>query len=165
MSLADTRWRQIFGLIGWIVVTFAASALGAIASVEAGAFYGQLQQPAWAPPAGFFAPVWTALYSMMAIAAWLVWRAGGFTAHRLALTLFLLQLGLNALWSWLFFAWRLGGLAFAEVLLLWSLILLVLVLFWRVRALAGVLLLPYLGWVSFAAILNLTLWRANPLLL
>jgi tryptophan-rich sensory protein len=98
----------------------------------------------------------------MAIAAWLVWRCGGIASNQKTLTLFLLQLTFNALWSWLFFAWKLGFSAFAEILLLWILILLTLVSFWRVRPLAGALLIPYLLWVSFAALLNYSLWQLNP---
>ena len=81
----------------------------------------------------------------------------------LPLGLFLVQLSLNALWSWLFFTWRLGGLAFSEILLLWLLILATAITFWRVRPIAGVLLVPYLCWVTFAGVLNFTLWRLNPL--
>lgn len=158
-----SRGQDVLGLVVWLLVTYAASAIGAVASVDAGAFYGQLQQPGWAPPAWLFGPVWTLLYTLMAVAAWLVWRSPG--EHRLLLGLFLAQLILNGLWSWLFFSWQLGGLAFAEILLLWALIAVVLVGFWRVRALAGALLVPYLLWVSFAALLNFTLWRQNPLLL
>ena len=148
---------------GWLGLTFAASAVGAIASVNASEFYGQLQQPSWAPPPWLFGPVWTLLYALMAIAAWLVWRAHGFRANSLPLGLFLVQLSLNALWSWLFFTWRLGGLAFSEILLLWLLILATAITFWRVRPIAGVLLVPYLCWVTFAGVLNFTLWRLNPL--
>ncbi|MEM6511985.1 MAG: TspO/MBR family protein [Pseudomonadota bacterium] len=159
------RGREIAGLLGWIVVSFAASAIGARASISASTFYAQLTQPAWAPPAWVFGPVWAVLFALMAIAAWLVWREGGFAAQRNALVMFLAQLALNVLWSWLFFAWQLGGIAFAEVLLLWAAILLTIVLFWRVKPLAGALLVPYLLWVSFASVLNLTLWLSNPALL
>ena len=109
--------------------------------------------------------MWTVLFTLMGLAAWLVWRSGGFGSHRGALTLFLLQLAFNALWSWLFFAWQLGGAAFADILLLWALILATLLAFWRVRPLAGVLLVPYLLWVSFAAFLNYAIWQLNPVLL
>jgi tryptophan-rich sensory protein len=160
-----TRQQQILGLISWFIVSFAVSALGAIASIEARSFYAGLVQPDWAPPGWLFGPVWTLLFALMAIAAWLVWRNGGFRANRAALTLFLVQLAFNALWSWLFFAWRLGGPAFADILLLWILILATLVAFWRVRPLAGALLIPYLLWVSFAAFLNYALWQLNPALL
>lgn len=158
----NRRKRDIIGLIAWLLVAYAASALGAIASVDAGAFYGQLVQPAWAPPAWLFGPVWTILYTMMGISAWLVWRLG---ANQLAFGLFFGQLALNGLWSWLFFSWRLGAVAFVEILLLWALILATLIAFARVRPLAGYLLAPYLLWVSFAAVLNLVLWQQNPSML
>ena len=154
--------NQILGLAGWFLVTFTAAAVGASASIEAKAFYDQLVQPAWAPPPGLFGPVWTLLYALMAITAWLVWRAVEFRSTAIVLGLFLLQLALNSLWSWLFFVWHLGGLAFVEVVLLWIVIVVTLVAFWRVRPLAGLLLVPYLLWVSFAAALNYTLWQLNP---
>ena len=152
----------MLGLVGWLVMSFAASAVGAVASIHAKAFYGQLAQPTWAPPSWLFGPVWTVLYALMAIAAWLVWQSGGFRANRIALSFFLAQLVLNALWSWLFFAWHLGGLAFADIVLLWVLIVATLVSFWRARPLAGTLLSPYLLWVSFASALNYSVWQLNP---
>ena len=157
-----SKQKQILGLVGWLVLSFAASAVGAVASIQAKSFYGQLAQPNWAPPPGIFGPVWTVLYALMGIAAWLVWRSGGFRLNRQALTLFLLQLALNALWSWLFFAWHRGVLALADILVLWILIVATLVAFWRVRPLAGALLIPYLLWVSFASVLNYSVWQLNP---
>ena len=158
----QSKQKQILGLIGWLVISFAASAVGAVASIQAKSFYSQLAQPTWAPPPSVFGPVWTALYALMAIAAWLIWRSGGFRTNRIAFSFFLGQLLLNALWSWLFFAWRLGGLAFADIVFLWFLIVATLVSFWRIRPLAGVLLIPYLLWVSFASALNYSLWQLNP---
>ncbi|MBU2677743.1 MAG: tryptophan-rich sensory protein [Gammaproteobacteria bacterium] len=157
--------KDVLGIAGWLVVTFAAAGIGARASIEAKSFYDQFVQPAWAPPPWLFGPVWTALYALMAIAAWLVWRSGGFRTHRVAFALFFVQLAVNALWSWLFFAWNLGALALVEVVLLWILIVATVRAFWRVRPVAGMLLIPYLLWVSFAAVLNFTLWRLNPQLL
>jgi translocator protein len=154
--------RQILALIGWLAVSFTAAAAGAVATSSAGAFYQQLSRPDWAPPASVFGPVWTVLYLLMGIAGWLVWRERGFVGARAALALFLVQLVLNGLWSWLFFAWQRGAWALGEVLLLWLAILATLVAFWRVRPLAGWLLLPYLAWVSFATALTYALWRANP---
>jgi tryptophan-rich sensory protein len=98
----------------------------------------------------------------MAVAAWLVWRIDGVHAARTALTLFAIQLAINALWSWLFFGWQQGALAFAGVLFLWALILATVIAFWRLRPLAGVLMIPYLIWVSFASVLNYVIWRLNP---
>jgi benzodiazapine receptor len=150
------------GLAGWLLVTFAAAALGGFASREAAAFYATLARPGWAPPGWLFAPVWSALYLLMAIAAWLVWKARGFRGARAALSLFLVQLAGNALWTWLFFAWRLGAAAFAEIVVLWLLIVATIVTFWRVRPVAGLLLVPYLLWVSFATALCWTVWKLNP---
>ena len=158
----SSKPKQVMGLIGWLVVSFIAAGLGAMASVNASAFYGQLAQPEWAPPAWVFGPAWTLLYALMGIAAWLVWRKGGFRANQAALTLFLVQLAINALWSWLFFAWHLGALAFADILLLWLLILATLLAFWRISRSAGALLVPYLLWVSFAAVLCFSVWQLNP---
>lgn len=160
----DTR-TQVLGLIGWLVVAFAASAIGAVASVRAASFYRELVQPGWAPPSSVFGPVWTTLYAMMGIAAWLVWREGGLRPNRRALTLFIVQLGFNALWSWLFFAWQQGAMAFADILLLWILVAATIVQFWRVSRLAGALLIPYLLWISFAAALNYSVWQLNPQIL
>jgi tryptophan-rich sensory protein len=154
--------RQALGLTGWIIVSFATSAVGAVASVQARSFYGQLTQPAWAPPGWLFGPAWTTLFTLMAIAAWLVWRSGGFRENRIALTLFLVQLSLNALWSWLFFAWNRGALAFVDIIVLWLFIVATLVSFWRANRLAGALLIPYVLWVSFAAALNYSVWQLNP---
>jgi tryptophan-rich sensory protein len=102
---------------------------------------------------------------MMSIAAWLVWRERGFQGARAALLLFLGQLAANALWSWLFFAWQQGFWSFVDIVLLWALLVATVVRFWRVRPLAGILLLPYLAWVTFAAVLNLAIWRLNPVML
>ncbi|HKI93980.1 MAG TPA: TspO/MBR family protein [Gemmatimonadales bacterium] len=157
--------RAVLGLAAWLAITFAAAALGAVASANAGTFYQQLVRPAWAPPGWLFGPVWTVLYLLMGVAAWLVWRPAGFRGAAAALVLFLVQLVLNALWTWIFFAWKQGGWAFAEILVLWVLILAALVAFWRARPLAGVLFVPYLAWVTFAAALNLAMWRMNPAVL
>jgi tryptophan-rich sensory protein len=157
--------KQIFGLAAWLSLSFAAAGVGGLASVRAGSFYQQLSRPDWAPPASAFGPVWSALYLLMALAAWLVWRERGFAGAQIALGLFLVQLVANALWTWLFFTWRQGALAFGEILLLWVLILATIAAFWRVRRLAALLLLPYLAWVSFAALLTYVVWQRNPTLL
>lgn len=160
-----TKQKQIAGLISWLLICFTASAIGAVASMQARSFYALLVQPSWAPPAWLFGPVWTTLYTLMAIAAWLVWRDGGFRASRQALALFLLQLVFNALWSWLFFTWQLGAAALLNVFILWLLIAATTVSFWRVSPLAGSLLIPYFLWVGFAAALNYSLWQLNPMIL
>jgi tryptophan-rich sensory protein len=153
--------RDVLGLAGWLLATFAAAAVGGAAVANAGAFYEGLMRPDWAPPSWLFGPVWTVLYILMAVAAWLVWRVNGFRAAVVPLTIFIAQLVVNASWSWLFFAAGYGGLAFADILLLWGLIVSTIVAFRGVSALAGWLLVPYLLWVTFAAVLNYTLWQTN----
>ena len=161
-----TKSKLIAGFVGWLAVSFVAASIGSAASIRAGSFYSQeLVRPEWAPPPDLFGPVWTILYALMGIAAWLVWRSGGFRAARAALTLFLVQLALNALWSWLFFGWHQGALAFADIVFLWVLIVGTLIAFWRISALAGALLIPYLLWVSFATALNYSVWQLNPQIL
>lgn len=157
--------KQAAGLGGWLLLVFVAGAVGAIAAVDAAAFYTQLVRPAWAPSSTVFGPVWTALYALMGIAAWQVWRIGGFRAACMALTLFLVQLAFNALWSWLFFAWHRGAWAFADIAVLWVLIVATIATFRRHSLWAAALLLPYLLWVSFAAALNYSVWQLNPLAL
>ena len=154
---------QLLGLIAWLALAFVAAGVGAIASIEAASFYAQLVLPSWAPPASVFGPVWSVLYALMGLAAWLVWRERVVT--RDALTLFVAQLAANALWSWLFFAWHQGALASGEVLVLLLLIAATIVAFWRVSRVAAVLLLPYLAWVAFASALTWSIWQRNPGLL
>ena len=157
--------KQIAGLLGWLAVSFTAAAIGGTASIQASPFYTQLLRPDWAPPPAIFGPVWTVLYALMGIAAWLVWRVGGFRAAKSALSLFLVQLALNALWSWLFFGWKFGALAFADILVLITLVCTIIVAFARIHRGAAVMLLPYLTWISFAAALNFSVWQANPVAL
>jgi tryptophan-rich sensory protein len=164
-SRTPSKSHQTIGLIGWLLLAFAAAGAGGFASANAGEIYGELTQPSWAPPGWWFGPVWTVLYAMMGVAAWLVWRERGFGGARAALILFIVQLAVNGLWSWLFFVWRQGALAFGEILLLWLLIAATIVLFWRVNKVAATLLIPYLAWVTFAAVLNFALWRLNPQIL
>jgi len=157
--------RQAIGLGGWLLLTFGAAAIGAIASVDARAFYNELTRPSWAPPGWVFGPVWSTLYALMAVAAWWVWRARGFGGAHTALLLFIAQLAANALWSWLFFVWRRGDLGFADVLVLWCLIAATIIAFWRISAFAAALLVPYFAWVTFASALTFSVWKLNPALL
>jgi translocator protein len=145
-------------------LTVSAAVVGSVASLSAPSSYASLHQPPWAPPAWVFGPVWTLLYIMMGVAAGIVVHVKGWSAGKPALALYAFQLALNALWTWLFFYWRLGGLASAEIVLLWLMIALTCVTFWRIKPLAGILLLPYFAWVTFAAALCWTVWRLNPAL-
>lgn len=125
-------------------------------------WYPSLVRPSFAPPSWVFGPVWTALYLMMGLAAWFVWRkAGSSPAGRVALGLFALQLVLNGLWSVLFFGLRAPGPALIEIVVLWAAIAATLRAFWRIDAGAGWLLVPYLAWVTFATALNAGFWWLN----
>jgi translocator protein len=149
------RW---FGLLLWLLLPLLAGAFGS--QFQPGAWYAALEKPSWNPPSWVFGPVWTVLYIMMGVAAWLVWDRYR-SAARAALAVFVVQVVFNGLWSYLFFGLQSPALAFAGIVILWSLIVTTLVLFWRARTVAGVLLLPYLAWVSFAAVLNFTIWQLN----
>lgn len=150
---------SIVGLIIWILVTLAAGFVGS--RFMPGEWYEALNKPSWNPPNSVFGPVWTALYILMGVAAWLVWRKVGFSGARFVLTLFIIQLVLNSLWSYLFFGIHRPELAFIDILVLWISILGITIGFWRISMLAGIILLPYLIWVSFASVLNFQLWRLN----
>lgn len=154
---------QILGLVACLLLTFAVAGIGAIASIDASIFYAHLAKPSWAPPGGVFGPVWSVLYFLMGVAAWLVWRTVGL--QRIPTILFFLQLAANALWSWLFFAWHLGGLAMADVLLLFALIAATVVAFKHCNKVAMYLLVPYLVWVGFASLLTWAVWQRNPAIL
>ena len=147
------------GLMGWLVLCFGAASLGAF--FMPGEWYAGIRKPSWNPPGWVFGPVWSALYTMMAVAAWLVWKRGGWGVQRRPLAVFLVQWALNALWTPLFFGWHRPGWAFVEILLLWLAIIWTLREFWRVHRTAAMLLVPYLMWVTFASVLNGTLWWLN----
>lgn len=161
----NPRLSALPSLACWLLLSFAAAALGGLASASAGSFYRELAQPVWAPPGWLFGPAWTVLYILMGVAAWMIWRERHRPGAKAAITIYLAQLALNALWTWLFFAWRLGAAAFAEIVLLWVLILATMLAFRRIRPAAAWLLAPYLAWVTFAAALCFTIWRMNPDLL
>ncbi|HSX93661.1 MAG TPA: TspO/MBR family protein [Hydrogenophaga sp.] len=149
----------------WLLLCFAAAAIGAVASTNAPDFYAQLNRPAWAPPAWLFGPVWTVLYALIALSAWMVWREVRLEQGFAVYVLFGAQLAANALWTWLFFAWRQGQWAFVEILVLIALIVATMKVFWRIRPPAAALLVPYLAWVCFAAALTFAVWQRNPGLL
>ncbi|MCH8501176.1 MAG: tryptophan-rich sensory protein [Aliidiomarina sp.] len=163
MSVNTTKSQQFIGLLAWLALLFVVAAVGSLGSLNAPNFYAELSVPSWAPPGWLFGPVWTTLYTMMAIASWLIWREYGFsaTSKRAHLANFV-QLALNMLWSWLFFAWYFGAVSFIEIVFLWLAIVLTIIQFWRLNRVAAVLLVPYLAWVSFAAVLNFSIWQLNP---
>jgi benzodiazapine receptor len=150
------------GLVGWIVLCFAVAGIGsAVTTPNIGHWYADLAKPSWRPPNWLFGPVWSILYLSMAIAAWLVWRQNGIVGSRVPLAAFGIQLVLNVGWSWCFFGLHSPGIAFLDIVFLWMAILVTIVLFWLKSTLAGILLLPYLIWVSFASVLNFAIWRLN----
>jgi benzodiazapine receptor len=146
-------------LIVWILVSLGAGLIGS--RFLPGEWYASLAKPTWTPPSYVFAPVWTVLYVSMGVAAGLVWRKAGFRGAAAGLSLFVLQLVLNAVWSYLFFGVHSPMHAFIDIMALWMLILLTILEFSRIVPAAGVLMLPYLCWVSFALALNLAIWRLN----
>lgn len=147
----------------FLVICLATAGLGAAwTNLSVGDWYAAIKKPTWNPPNWLFGPVWTALYIGMAVAAWLVWRKNGLADAWLPLLLFGVQLFLNAAWSALFFGMRSPGIAFVDIVLLWFAILATIVTFGRVSSLAATLLVPYLAWVSFATVLNWSIWRMNP---
>ena len=154
--------RQVLGLVVLLVLCFGASGVGGVVTYpQIENWYAGLAKPTWNPPNWVFGPVWSVLYLCMAIAAWSVWRQKGVAGARGPLALFGVQLALNTLWSCLFFGLHSPGLAFAEVILLWMAIAATTVAFWRRSIPAGLLFTPYLAWVSFAGVLNFTIWRLS----
>jgi benzodiazapine receptor len=156
--------RDIARLIVSIVVCQLAGGLGAFFTTPAiPTWYASLNKPAFNPPNWVFFPVWTTLYTLMGIAAFLVWRKGLDQRRvRVALGIFGIQLILNVAWSVIFFGlFSLFGAVIA-IIFLWIAILINIVTFWRISKAAGALLIPYIMWVSFAAILNVSVWMLNP---
>jgi tryptophan-rich sensory protein len=146
-----------------VAVPLAVGGLSGFATARGVAdWYPTLTKPTFNPPAWIFGPVWTVLYIMMGVAAFLVWRKGlEGDGVRIALVVFGVQLALNGLWSILFFGMQAPGWALVEIILLWTAIGVATVLFFRVALPAGALLLPYWGWVTFATVLNASLWWLN----
>jgi translocator protein len=146
-------------LVILIVACFAVAGIGGLATTpNIPNWYAGLAKPSWNPPSWLFGPVWSVLYLSMAVAAWLVWRRGN---ALMPLTLFAIQLGFNAAWSWLFFGMHSPGVAFVDIVLLWGAIAATTIAFGLRSKVAGLLLVPYLVWVSFAAVLNFAIWRLN----
>jgi benzodiazapine receptor len=153
-------WADYLGLVGFLVANGAAAMSGAY--FKPGAWYDGLAKPPWQPPKWLFPVAWSILYATIAVAGWLVWLEAGFTGAAVALTVYAVHLVLNALWSALFFGMRRMDLAFYELTALWSSLVAVIALFHAVQPNAAYLLLPYLAWVTFAGVLNWTVWKLNP---
>jgi len=152
--------NSAIGLIGWLVASAVTAAVGA--AYRPGVWYANLDKPSLTPPDMVFPLVWNLLFIMMAFAAWRIWRECGFRRARVSLGLYIFQLVLNGAWMWLFFGLQLPGIALVEILVLWVILVAITICFWRCSPLAGLLMLPYMLWVGFAAYLNYGLWRLNP---
>ena len=155
--------KDLLGLLVFVGLCLAVSALGGVTTASSvGTWYQELQKPPFNPPDWVFAPVWTALFLAMGIAAWRVWRGRPSTARALALAAFCLQLGLNLVWSLLFFGLRRIDWALVEIVILLLAIVATAILFWRVDRPAGLLFVPYAAWVAYAVLLNTALYLLNP---
>lgn len=155
--------NSLIALAAFVALTFSAAGVAsAFTARSVRSWYPTLRKPVGNPSASYFGPVWTVLYFLMTIAAWNVWRVGdGWEGAAAAITIFLIQLALNAAWSVIFFGMRSPGAALIEIVVLWAAILATVILFWRVSPFSGALLMPYLAWVTYAAYLNAGIWRLN----
>lgn len=154
------RSQHFPALVVSLLAVALVATLGGLASADAASDYGKLTQPDWAPPSFLFGPVWTALYVLMAVAAWLVWRAGPQWSNP-AIIAYGVQLVLNLVWSPLFFGLGWRGLALVDIVLLDIAVVVTIALFWKVNRVAAAMLIPYLGWVLFATALNYAVWSLN----
>jgi translocator protein len=161
-AVAHRERRRWLALALFEGICFAAAGIGSLlTSTSVGTWYQHLSKPSWNPPDSVFGPVWSVLFFLMGLSAWLVWTKAGLERAQSALAAFFGQLMLNVLWSGLFFGLRNPAAALGEIAVLWLAILYALLLFWRIRTVAGVLFLPYLAWVSYAAVLNFKIWQLN----
>jgi len=156
------RRLDILGLAAFIILCLLVSGIGgAVTAKSVGSWYLSIEKPPFNPPDWVFAPVWTTLYILMAVAGWRVWRRRHRVHRRHALIMFYVQLTLNLAWSFLFFGFQRIDLAMVEIFVLLAFIIITAIFFWRVDRLAGALFVPYILWVSFAAVLNVSLWVLN----
>jgi tryptophan-rich sensory protein len=161
-GIERTRAGDLLGLGAFVALCLAISAIGGWVTADSvGTWYRTLQKPDFNPPDWVFAPVWSLLYLMIALAGWRVWRRRGLAGARAAMAAYAVQHTLNLAWSFLFFGGRMIGIALAEIVILFVAISVNAVLFWRIDRMAGWLLAPYAAWVAFASILNFALWRLN----
>lgn len=144
---------SLLGFCGMVVLTALSGAF-----YKPDEWYDRLKKPSWNPPKWVFPVVWTIMYAFIAISAWLIWHEVGFS---LVIFVWIIQLILNGAWSWLFFGLKRMDLAFYDVLGLWTSIAAYIIIAFPVSVTASLLFVPYLVWVSLAALLNLTVWRLN----
>lgn len=145
-----------------LVLCFAVAAIGGLATAKGvTTWYLTLEKPSFNPPSWLFGPVWTVLYIVMAIAFWKIWTLDPSHVQKNAMIWFGIQLGLNLLWSVLFFYLQVPGIALVEILLMWGAILMTIIKFGALVPWTGYILIPYLLWVSFASLLNAAIWWLN----
>lgn len=155
--------KNIFILFIWIIIAFIPAMLGStVTSANIPTWFAALNKPSFNPPGWVFGPVWTLLYLLMGIAAFLVWNKGIENKEvKIALFIFIAQLVLNGIWSFLFFGRHWILISFIEIAILWCFILLTIIKFYALSPVAGLILIPYLLWVSFASVLNFSFWMLN----
>ena len=159
VTFLENRW---FVLLLFVVVCFGVAAIGSFwTSSSVNTWYAGLRKPSFTPPSWIFAPVWSTLYLLMALSAWLVWKAAGWSGALVALSLFFAQLALNLAWSGLFFGLRRPDLALVDIGFLLAAIVATALAFRTFSSLAAWLLVPYALWVAFATLLNFKIWRLN----
>lgn len=157
--MSSSQIHEGLGLLAFLILCFGVAGIGA--HLRPGAWYARLAKPSWTPANRVFTHVWIVLFLMMAVAGWLVWREAGLAGASIPLGLFALQLAFNAIWSWLFFGLQRPDLAFVDIVALWLAIAANVATFWGISPIASMVMLPYLAWVSFALLLNLSIWRLN----
>ena len=157
----DTQAPSNAGALALFLVACIGGGAASGLATPPGEWYAALAKPAWTPPGWVFGPAWTLLYTLMAVAAWQVWRRRAATDVRMPLALFAIQLALNLAWTPLFFGMQRPGLALAEIVLMLAVILATTASFVRVSTTAAILMLPYCAWVCFATALNWAIWQMN----
>jgi tryptophan-rich sensory protein len=158
-AMNSKRWLPLGLFLG---LALAAAGLGALATATSvDTWYVTLRKPQWTPPDWIFAPVWAVLYLLMAVATWRAWRTGDALVARRTVSLYSAQLTLNVLWSILFFRMRHPAAALVEIVVLWTVLVIILFRYWRIDRLAAVLWMPYVAWITFAAALNGAIWSLN----
>lgn len=156
--------KKLFPLITSIIIAQLAGIIGSLfTAANVATWYPTLIKPEWNPPSWVFGPVWITLYTLMGIAAFIIWTHKKNPTAKNALTIYGIHLALNALWSMLFFGLQNPKIAFIEIILLLIVIIVVTVRFWKIDIRAGALMIPYICWVSFASILNYMIWQLNML--
>lgn len=162
-AMSKAKLTNISKFIVSIFVCLFAGFLGSLATRSSiPTWYAALSKPPFNPPSHVFAPAWTILYVLMGVSAFIIWRKGLQDQHvKVALSIFTGQLVLNVLWSIIFFGLKLPFPAFIEIMILWAAILFTILSFRKISITAALLLIPYILWVSFAAVLNFSLWRLN----